>query len=229
METHFALLSPFENRSYRKSHCSFRRGAGGRFFPFWSLDVVRRAGDHHQHRTRLHSAFPSRLLLNSFGVSREIPGRGRRTSIADLEHSYESGLEGLPGISHFVFCSVEPETSPQYTVVPATTLTLLPGRYLKLEQPPISAFNDNPVFDERGAAQILRLSPDQLKKWRQRDMGPDYMPSWRFLIPILSDQLEKRSETRNVAQRPLPLGSGTDPRSRHSRARPGLRGDRRCQ
>jgi hypothetical protein len=58
---------------------------------------------------------------------------------------------------------------------PATTQTLLPGSYLKFEQPPISAFNDNPVFDERGAAQILRLSPDQLKKWRQRNMGPDYI------------------------------------------------------
>ena len=58
---------------------------------------------------------------------------------------------------------------------PATTGTLLPGTYLKLEKPPISAFNDNPVFDERGAAQILRLSPDQLKKWRQRNMGPDYI------------------------------------------------------
>jgi hypothetical protein len=53
--------------------------------------------------------------------------------------------------------------------------TELPGTYLKLEQPPISAFDDNPVFNESGAAQILGLSAEQLKKWRQRNMGPDYI------------------------------------------------------
>jgi hypothetical protein len=53
--------------------------------------------------------------------------------------------------------------------------TELPGTYLKLEQPPISAFNDNPVLNEIGAAQFLGLSTEQLKKWRQRNLGPDYI------------------------------------------------------
>jgi hypothetical protein len=56
-----------------------------------------------------------------------------------------------------------------------TQRTELPGRYLKLEQPPISAFDDNPVFDENAAATILGLSPETLKKWRQRNIGPDYI------------------------------------------------------
>ena len=51
----------------------------------------------------------------------------------------------------------------------------LPGEYLTLELQPISAFNDNPVFNEFGAAQIVGVSAETLKKWRQRDMGPDYI------------------------------------------------------
>jgi hypothetical protein len=51
----------------------------------------------------------------------------------------------------------------------------LPGKYLTLELQPISAFNDNPVFNEFGAAQIVGVSAEVLKKWRQRDMGPDYI------------------------------------------------------
>jgi len=53
--------------------------------------------------------------------------------------------------------------------------TELPGRYLTLEQPPISAFDDNPVFNEIGAALFLGVSDETLKKWRQRKMGPDYI------------------------------------------------------
>lgn len=56
-----------------------------------------------------------------------------------------------------------------------TQRTELPGRYLPLEQPPISAFDDNPVFDENAAATILGLSAETLKKWRQRNIGPDYI------------------------------------------------------
>jgi hypothetical protein len=51
----------------------------------------------------------------------------------------------------------------------------LPGRYLTLEQPPLSAFDDNPVFDESCAARFLGLSTETLKKWRQRNFGPDYI------------------------------------------------------
>jgi len=44
-----------------------------------------------------------------------------------------------------------------------------------IEQPPVSAFDDNPVFNELGAATILGVSAETLKKWRQRNIGPDYI------------------------------------------------------
>ena len=47
--------------------------------------------------------------------------------------------------------------------------------YLKVEPLPISAYNDDPVFDEVGAARLLGLSAECLKKWRQRNQGPDYI------------------------------------------------------
>ena len=54
--------------------------------------------------------------------------------------------------------------------------SVLPGRYLTLEKLPISAFDDNPVFfNEVGAAKIVGVSAEVLKKWRQRNMGPDYI------------------------------------------------------
>jgi hypothetical protein len=46
---------------------------------------------------------------------------------------------------------------------------------LTVERPPISTYDDNPVFDERGAAAFLGLRPETLKKWRQRNQGPDYI------------------------------------------------------
>lgn len=46
---------------------------------------------------------------------------------------------------------------------------------MSVEQPPISTYDDNPIFDERGAAVLIGLSPETLKKWRQRDKGPNYL------------------------------------------------------
>lgn len=51
----------------------------------------------------------------------------------------------------------------------------LPASYLNVESPPISTFDDNPVVNDHGAAKILGLSAELLKKCRQRDMGPDYI------------------------------------------------------
>ena len=53
--------------------------------------------------------------------------------------------------------------------------TLVPAIYLTVERPPISTYDDNPILDERGAAALLGLSPETLKKWRQRNKGPDYL------------------------------------------------------
>ena len=47
--------------------------------------------------------------------------------------------------------------------------------YLDVEPRPVWACNDNPVFNERGAAQLVGISAECLKKWRQRNQGPDYI------------------------------------------------------
>ena len=51
----------------------------------------------------------------------------------------------------------------------------LPARLLRLEPQPLSAYDDNPVFDEISAARFVGVSADCLKKWRQRKQGPDYI------------------------------------------------------
>jgi len=40
---------------------------------------------------------------------------------------------------------------------------------------PLSECDDNPVLNEQGAAFILGVSADLLKKWRQRKQDPDYI------------------------------------------------------
>ena len=53
---------------------------------------------------------------------------------------------------------------------------LLPTRYTKLEPSrPLSAFNDDPLFNPKAAARILAVSVECLKKWRQRKRGPKYI------------------------------------------------------
>jgi hypothetical protein len=48
--------------------------------------------------------------------------------------------------------------------------------YVNLEPPPpLSAFNDDPLFKTRDAAVILGVTGDCLKKWRQRGAGPTYI------------------------------------------------------
>ena len=53
---------------------------------------------------------------------------------------------------------------------------VLPTRYTKLEPPkPLSAFDDDPLFNPKAAARILGVSVECLKKWRQRKRGPSYI------------------------------------------------------
>jgi hypothetical protein len=52
--------------------------------------------------------------------------------------------------------------------------TALP-RHLYVEPADLEKYlNDDPLVGTRGAAIILGLSSDLLKKWRTRDQGPDY-------------------------------------------------------
>jgi hypothetical protein len=37
------------------------------------------------------------------------------------------------------------------------------------------AYDDNPVFNEASAATFLGISAECIKKWRQRNQGPDYL------------------------------------------------------
>jgi hypothetical protein len=56
------------------------------------------------------------------------------------------------------------------------TRTQLPRRLMILEPPqPLSAINDDPVFEYRDAAEILGVSPELVEKWRQRYEGPDFI------------------------------------------------------
>lgn len=60
-------------------------------------------------------------------------------------------------------------------ILPECHRTQIPERYRVLEPLPILAYDDNPVFNEYGAAQIVGVSAEVLKKWRQRRQGPDYI------------------------------------------------------
>ena len=53
--------------------------------------------------------------------------------------------------------------------------TVQPGTNAPAVSQPLSAFDDNPVLDSQGAAFVLGVSVDLLKKWRQRRQGPDYI------------------------------------------------------
>jgi len=53
---------------------------------------------------------------------------------------------------------------------------LLPPWYVTLEPAkPLAVINDDPVVSPVAAASILGVTADCLKKWRQRNQGPDYI------------------------------------------------------
>jgi hypothetical protein len=51
----------------------------------------------------------------------------------------------------------------------------IPITYLTMESKPLSAFDDNPVLGVNGAAEVVGVSAECMRKWRQRDQGPDYI------------------------------------------------------
>lgn len=66
---------------------------------------------------------------------------------------------------------------PKYAarVRTARLLREIPSRFRALEPPrPLSLINDDPVFDDYDAAELLGVTRGQMKKWRQRDRGPAY-------------------------------------------------------
>lgn len=59
----------------------------------------------------------------------------------------------------------------------ASQRQLLPLSFLKLEdgQVTLTAINDDPVLEPRGAAIFLGVTVECLKKWRYRGQGPNYI------------------------------------------------------
>ena len=53
--------------------------------------------------------------------------------------------------------------------------TIAPKENSPVVSKPLSAYDDNPVLDTQGAAFVLGVSVDLLKKWRLRDQGPEYI------------------------------------------------------
>ena len=51
----------------------------------------------------------------------------------------------------------------------------IPKMLLDFEPQPLRVRETNPLLKEESAAVLLAVSPDLLKKWRQRDWGPNYI------------------------------------------------------
>jgi hypothetical protein len=69
-----------------------------------------------------------------------------------------------------------PTKSSSLTDHTAPKVTEIPERYMRLEpKDPLIVIDDNPVFDAYAAGRILGRTDECLKKWRQRDQGPDYI------------------------------------------------------
>lgn len=76
------------------------------------------------------------------------------------------------------FPSSHPAVDPKAPMSNGSSIprrTQIPAIFLTIERPPISTYDDNPIFDGRSAAAFLGLSSEKLKKWRQRNQGPDYL------------------------------------------------------
>jgi hypothetical protein len=74
---------------------------------------------------------------------------------------------------------VPPPPAPAADSQPAETRaaqsTVLADSKPPVESEPLSTIDSNPVLDSQGAAFVLGVSVDLLKKWRQRHQGPDYI------------------------------------------------------
>ena len=65
--------------------------------------------------------------------------------------------------------------SPRPAALGAPRRTHIPRVFLDLAPRPLLAYDDNPVFNEASAATFLGISAECIKKWRQRNQGPDYL------------------------------------------------------
>ena len=92
-----------------------------------------------------------------------------------------------------------PTKSSSLTDSTAPKVTAIPERYMRLEpKDPLIVIDDNPVFDAYAAGRILGRTYECLKKWRQRDQGPDYIQyEWNGVVRYeLSALMVFRAEHR---------------------------------
>ena len=68
-----------------------------------------------------------------------------------------------------------PSTKSQPVDLAAPQRAQFPVEYLSVESRALSTFDDNPLFGTCGAAEILAVGVELLKKWRRRNKGPDYV------------------------------------------------------
>lgn len=69
-----------------------------------------------------------------------------------------------------------PTKSSSQTAPATPKVDVIPERFMRLEpEDPLIVIDDNPVFDTCAAGRILGRTVECLKKWRQRDQGPDYI------------------------------------------------------
>ena len=70
--------------------------------------------------------------------------------------------------------AVERKADPSVSLSPAFRRQI-PKFLLDYEPLPMEVFDENPLLNVKSAAVLLGISPDLMKKWRQRGWGPNFI------------------------------------------------------
>jgi hypothetical protein len=92
--------------------------------------------------------------------------RAAALAVMARPQSESAALSSLPAVAAQLLQPVD---------LPAPRRTQIPEEYLSVQSRALSSFDDNPLLGTCGAAKILSVGVELLKKWRQRDQGPDYV------------------------------------------------------
>jgi len=73
-----------------------------------------------------------------------------------------------------------PQPAVELKPIPSASLSpelrkQIPKALLQYEDIPLKVLDRNPLLNERSAAVLVGVSPELLKKWRQRNWGPNYI------------------------------------------------------
>jgi hypothetical protein len=101
----------------------------------------------------------------------ELRARGIVPYPRNIPHSTAQSLS-----SFAKFRDTAEDKAPSQTAPAPPKRFEVPERYMRLELArPLIALDDDPVFDVYAAGRILGVTAECLKKWRQRNQGPDYI------------------------------------------------------